>query len=158
MAPKNSTKSVKNNIFFKTEKSELGWSVSIKLLNIKWLRKDIPPLNNIAKKLVKVINPNPPIWIKTNKISIPKSVNLVGTSTVERPVTQTALVAVNNESIKLRFPLVAFGMSNMAVPQKIKKLKDMVNNTEGLNKEFLTSEETDKKRRKKKDAISKYRK
>jgi hypothetical protein len=34
----------------------------------------------------------------------------------------------------------------------------MVNNTEGLNKEFLTSEETDKKRRKKKDAISKYRK
>jgi hypothetical protein len=82
----------------------------------------------------------------------------VGTSTVERPVTQTALVAVNNESIKLRLPLVAFGMSNMAVPQKIKKLKDMVNNTEGLNKEFLTSEETDKNRRKKKDAISKYKK
>jgi hypothetical protein len=43
----------------------------------------------------------------------------------------------------------------MAVPQKIKKLKDIVKSMEGLNNEFLISVETDKKRRKKKEANSK---
>ena len=52
-----------------------------------------------AKKLVIVITPKPPICISSMIIVCPSTVNVAGTSTVVNPVTQTALVTVNNESI-----------------------------------------------------------
>ena len=55
-----------------------------------------------AKKLVMVIMPSPPIWISTMITNCPKLVNVLGTSIVVRPVTQTALVVVNSESIHER--------------------------------------------------------
>ena len=51
-----------------------------------------------AKKLVMVITPKPPICINSMMTICPNTVNVVGTSMVVKPVTQTALVAVNNES------------------------------------------------------------
>ena len=56
-----------------------------------------------AKKLVMVITPNPPICINNMITICPNTVNVVGTSIVAKPVTQTALVAVNNESIHDRW-------------------------------------------------------
>ena len=52
-----------------------------------------------AKKLVMVITPKPPICISSMMTICPSTVNVVGTSIVVKPVTQTALVAVNSESI-----------------------------------------------------------
>ena len=49
-----------------------------------------------------VITPMPPIWISTMITNCPKLVNVLGTSIVVRPVTQTALVVVNSESIHER--------------------------------------------------------
>ena len=49
-----------------------------------------------------VIIPRPPTWMSAMITSCPKQVNVLGTSIVVRPVTQTALVVVNSESIQER--------------------------------------------------------
>ena len=54
----------------------------------------------MAKKLVSVITPNPPICISMMMINNPSGVKVEETSTETNPVTQVALVAVNNASIK----------------------------------------------------------
>ena len=53
----------------------------------------------MAKKLVSVITPNPPIWISKMIIICLSSVKVDGTLTETSPVTHVALVAVNNASI-----------------------------------------------------------
>ena len=52
-------------------------------------------------KVVSVISPRPPIWIKNNITNWPKTLQWVPVSTTTNPVTQVADVAVNNASKKL---------------------------------------------------------
>ena len=53
-----------------------------------------------AKKLVKVMTPIPPIWIRNMMMICPVCVNVVATSTVVSPVTQTEVVEMNRASTK----------------------------------------------------------
>ena len=54
----------------------------------------------MAKKLVRVMTPKPPICINMIMMNNPSDVNVEETSTETNPVTQMALVAVNRASIK----------------------------------------------------------
>lgn len=54
----------------------------------------------MAKKLVRVMTPKPPICISMIMMNNPSDVNVEETSTETNPVTQMALVAVNRASIK----------------------------------------------------------
>ena len=55
-------------------------------------------MKNIAKKLVSVITPRPPICISRIITTKPGVVKVDATSTEVKPVTQTALVEINSES------------------------------------------------------------
>ena len=78
-----------------------------------------------AKKLVMVITPSPPTWISIMTTNCPKQVNVLGTSMVVRPVTQTALVAVNSESIQERWTpgWTQRGISSTPEPTKMMNMK-----------------------------------
>ena len=54
----------------------------------------------MAKKLVRVMTPKPPICISMIMMNNPSGVNVEETSTETNPVTQMALVVVNRASIK----------------------------------------------------------
>ena len=59
------------------------------------LVKDECPMKERAKKLVKVMTPIPPIWIRNMMMICPVCVKVVATSTVVSPVTQTEVVEMN---------------------------------------------------------------
>ena len=65
---------------------------------ISWLYTDVLPLKKRAKKLVKVITPSPPAWMRNPSTASPGSENVVEISTGVRPVIHTADVATNSES------------------------------------------------------------
>ena len=44
------------------------------------------------------VTPRPPIWIKSNRITFPATVNCVAGTIVKSPVTQTADTDVNSAS------------------------------------------------------------
>ena len=78
-----------------------------------------------AKKLVMVMIPSPPTWMSMMMTICPKLVNVLGTSIVVSPVTQTALVAVNSESIQERCTpgWMQRGISNKPEPARMMNMK-----------------------------------
>ena len=60
---------------------------------------DVDPLKKSAKKLVNVMTPSAPIWMRMAIMICPRGVNVAGISTGVRPVIDTALVLTNNESM-----------------------------------------------------------
>jgi hypothetical protein len=71
-----------------------------------------------------VIMPRPPSCIKVRIVSWPERVNCVPMSMTERPVTQTAEVAMNSASIiEIWLPSLIGNASNATVPDSIKKRK-----------------------------------
>jgi len=81
------------------------------------------PLKNRAKKLVNVIIPSPPVWIRIEKTMVPYGVSVDDISTGVSPDTHTALVERNRESVNVRFPVLHFGISNISAPTNIRKRK-----------------------------------
>ena len=81
------------------------------------------------KKVAIVIKPRPPIWIITRMTHWPKSDQWVKVSTVTRPVTHVALVAVKSASRKVVvWPSFAEkGIKRSSVPtvMMIKKPREM---------------------------------
>ena len=66
---------------------------------MSWLYMDVLPLKNSAKKLVKVITPKPPVWIRSASTRIPAGVNVAVTSTEVSPVMHTAEVETKSASV-----------------------------------------------------------
>lgn len=57
-------------------------------------------LTSLEKSVAMVMKPRPPIWMSTSTTACPKNDQCVPVSTMTRPVTQLALVAVKREGIK----------------------------------------------------------
>ena len=93
---------------------------------------EVSPMNERAKKLVKVITPMPPTCIRSRMMICPAAVNWVATSTVVSPVTQTDVVAVKRASTKCIPWMVALGSISNPVPVRITKAKLKINNSDGL--------------------------
>ena len=77
----------------------------------------------MAKKLVKVIIPNPPICIRMAIIVRPPEVNVVGISMGDSPVTQTELVEIKRESIQEIPFTLHLGSIKSPLPTKMIKIK-----------------------------------
>ena len=77
------------------------------------------PLKKRAKKLVNVITPMAPICIITAMMNSPRVVNVDGRSTVDNPVTQTADVLMNSESVNDMPENVHCGIISSADPIKM---------------------------------------
>lgn len=107
--------------------SELSMSFTITALY-----NDEFPIKNIAKKLVIVITPNPPTWIRSNSITCPVKVNVECMSTVVNPVTHTALADTNKESIYGIVLYVELGNRRRKDPITIMARKLLANIKEGF--------------------------
>lgn len=68
------------------------------------------------EKVVNVISPSPPTWIRIRIIICPKTVNESTILIVDNPVTQVALITVKIISIKRISNFSAFGNDKRAVP------------------------------------------
>ena len=85
----------------------------------------------MAKKVVKVIMPSPPIWIRMRITSCPQNVKACGVSTTINPVTHEADVDVNNASMGFIPEVVASGSNSNNVPKVIKLAKVKSNRYSG---------------------------
>ena len=115
---------VKITTFKATLKTSLRPSWATKSLVFNPSLNDELPLKKNAKNDVKVKIPIPPSCISTKIIDCPTVVKAELVSTTAKPVTQTALVAVNKALVKLIAAEVALGSINKkaAVKGRIKKL------------------------------------
>ena len=95
-----SMKRVTNRIFSMTLNNPLVCSSFSISFNTSLLENEECPMKERAKKLVKVITPMPPIWIRNMMMICPVCVKVVATSTVVSPVTQTDVVDMNKASTK----------------------------------------------------------
>ena len=76
--------------------------------------------------------PIPPAWMSTRMMVCPIGVNAVAVSTTTSPVTQTALVEVNNASITLSSMLVELGNNSSNVQITMSNTKLMRNTIAGF--------------------------
>ena len=81
------------------------------------------PLKKKAKNEVKVKIPIPPNCINTKIMDCPTIVKSFAVSTTDKPVTQTALVAVNSALVKVTPLVVALGNINRKAPDSAKMTK-----------------------------------
>ena len=73
------------------------------------------------------MSPRPPIWMSVRMIAWPNLVKWLPVSTTMRPVTHTADVAVNSESIGVMCPpTVARGVANSRAPTTIMSRNDAI--------------------------------
>lgn len=73
--------------------------------------------------MASVMMPSPPISIRNMSTTLPRGVKVAGMSTVESPVTLTALTATKNASIHEMPPWVEAGSFSSRVPSIITKAK-----------------------------------
>ena len=73
------------------------------------------------KRVTKVMNPSPPIWMSRMMTTCPKVVQWMKVSTVMSPVTQVAEVATSRESMKAVHPpfFAEMGRQRKNVPMRI---------------------------------------
>ncbi len=92
-----------------------------------WLKRPVPPINDTAKKLVIVITPKPPVWMSRAMTICPSSEKVRAMSTVDKPVTHTALVEMKMASAKERrtFSSVDLGSSRSRAPKKMMTAKQV---------------------------------
>ena len=79
--------------------------------------------------------PNPPTWISARITTCPKPLQYTGVSTMIKPVTHTAEVAVNNASAtpELPAPEVAAGVSRSRVPTATAAANPLTTNCAGCD-------------------------
>ena len=93
----------------------LGWFRSSRRIMRCGIPKGIPSAE--STRTAKVINPKPPIWIKSAMTACPKPVKAVPVSTTASPVTVTAEVEVNSASDRLIPAVFASGVHRINPPR-----------------------------------------
>ena len=97
------------------------------------MRIPIPPAIKCAKKYVKVTTPKPPTWINARRIKRPCTDNTSVISTVESPVTHTALVLRKSASTQASGCTVACGVFSKSMPTRINATKLPMKSCPGVN-------------------------